>query len=465
MNGNQSTTILQLINQKQFLSQDKDGSLLKELTSKESQRIINSCGEFRNRVYTPLKTLYTFIKQVLSADKTCKNAVSGVVVDCLQEAKKPLSPNTGAYAKARKRLSEEVINELTQSVSHAASTAILPCWKPYGRDLKVVDGTTITLSDTQANNEVYPKHSNKKNGVGFPMIRLIVVLSLITGCVIDYAYGACKGKGTGEISLLRRILNCINDRDIVLADRYFCHFFLFHDLQKKQVDILVPGHSQRRYDFRCGQRLGKKDHIIWWEKPRRPEWMSQESYDQYPNAIPIREFKKQGVIYVTTFLNAKTHPKHDLHALYKRRWEVELHLNSIKTVMEMDRLTCKTPDMVEKEIGVHLLAYNIIRKLMVEACAKHQALPWKISFKATLQLLNQFIPHLSLASLKKRRLLYTELLQLIVKNKVGNRPGRIEPRAVRQQTRSFPVLRSTRKAEQQKLLQQRKTRVDNNEAA
>ena len=193
--------------------------------------------------------------------------------------------------------------------------------------------------------------------------------------------------------------------------------------------------------------------------------MSKKSYDQYPNAIQIREFKKHGMVYVTTLLNAKTYLKHELYALYKRRWEVELHLNSIKTVMEMDRLTCKTPNMVEKELGVHLLAYNIIRKLMVEACAKHQALPWKISFKATLQLLNQFIPYLALASIKKRMVLYAELLQLTVKNKVGDRPGRVEPRAVRLQTRSFPVLKNTRKAEQQKLLKQRKIRVASNEAA
>ena len=125
MNGTQSTAILQLINQKQFLSEDKNGTLLQELTSKESQRILNSCGEFRNRVYTPLKTLYTFIKQVLSADNTCKNAVSGVVVESIHEEKKTLSTNTGAYVKARKRLSKELIHELTQSVSHAASTASL----------------------------------------------------------------------------------------------------------------------------------------------------------------------------------------------------------------------------------------------------------------------------------------------------------------------------------------------------
>jgi hypothetical protein len=465
MNVKQNTAILQLINQKQFLYQDKEGLLLKELSSKESQEIINCSGEFRNRLYTPLKTLHIFVKQALSADKSCNNAVAGFVIDCLKEDKKPVSSNTSAYIKARERLSTETIYQMIQSVSRAASATTPIHWKPYGRDLKVADGTTITLPDTKANNEAYPKHSNKKEGVGFPMIRLLVLMSLITGCVIDYAFDACKGKGTGEISLLWRIIDGINAQDIFLADRLFCHFFLFHDLQKKQADTIVPGHTQRRYDFRHGQRLGTKDHIIWWQKPRRPDWMSKTDYDQYPDAIQVREFKRHGMVYVTTFLNAKTHPKQELHTLYKRRWGVELHLNSIKTVMNMNRLSCKTPNMVEKEIGVHLLAYNMIRKFMVEACVKHQLLPWQISFKATLQLLNQFIPHFLSTSGKKRKLLYANLLLLIVKNKVGNRPGRVEPRAVRPKTRSFPILKNTRKDEKQKLLQQRKITMGNNEAA
>lgn len=465
MNVKQSASILQLINQKQFIHQDKDGLLFKALTSEESQGIINTNSEFRNRLYTPLRTVYTFIKQVLCADKSCKNAVSEVVASCLQTGKKGISPNTGAYTKARKRLQQKTIDGLTQSVSNAASRATLSHWKPFERDIKVVDGTTITLSDTKANNEAYPKHSNKREGVGFPIMRIVVVLSLITGCVINYAHGACKGKGTGEISLFRRILDCIHAQDIVLADRYFCLFFLFCDLRERQADILVPGHAQRRYDFRCGQRLGTKDHVTWWRKPRKPDWMSKATYDQYPSAIQVREFKQNGVVFMTTLLDDKTYPKQELYALYKSRWQAELHLNSIKTVMEMDRLLCKTPEMVEKELGVHLLAFNIIRKLIVEACAKHQELPWKTSFKATLQLLNQFTPLLAVASANKRRRLYNELLLLIVKNKVGNRPNRVEPRAVRQKTRSFPILRCTRKDEQLKLLKQQKSNMVNSKAA
>lgn len=354
MDIKQSESILQIINKKQFLVEEKSDDIMNVLTSEEGQRIINGTGEFRNRIYTPLKTIYTFIKQVLSSDKSCNNAVSGVNSEHLVNSKESVGTNTGTYVKARNRLPEKTIHELAKSVGNST---------------------------------------------------------------------------------------------------------------KKNVDVIFPGHSQRRYDFRQGKRLGKKDHITLWKKPRKPDWMSKETYKEYPNKIQIREFKVNGVVYVTTFFDASTHPKTALHALYKRRWEVEIHLNSIKTIMGMNSVSCKTPEMVRKEIGVHFLAYNIIRELIVAACIEGEALPWQISFKATLQLLNQFTPRLLSLDKKKRADLYIQMLKLIVKNKVGNRPGRVEPRAIRQKRGSYPVLKNTRKVEQKKLLKQRKKRMAENEAA
>jgi hypothetical protein len=465
MNITQRATVLQIINKKQYLEKEPNDDVMQALSSEASQRVINESGEFRNRVYTPLKTLHTFIKQVMSSDKSCKNAVSGINAERMVSNKKAVSVNTGSYAKARQRLCEGLIHELVKTVG-CSEVETSSAWKPYGRALKVFDGTTITLPDTQANNDAYPKHNNKKgNAIGFPQIRLVAVMNLLTGSVVDYALDACKGKGTGEVSLLRSILGCINEGDIVVGDRLFCNFFLIHDLMEKQVDFIVPGNASRRYDFRQGRRVGEKDHIILWKKPRKPEGMSKDTYKQYPKDIPIREYKINGVVYIATFLNASAYPKKELHALYKRRWEMEVHLNSIKTTMSMDTLSCKTPEMARKEIGVHLLAYNIIRKLIAAACIQEEAQPWSVSFKATLQLLNQVTPYLAFLSNKKRNHIFFQMLELIVKNKVGNRPDRVEPRARRLRSSPYPMLRNSRKEEQQKLLMQRQKRMDKNDAA
>jgi len=220
-----SELVLQIVNKKQYLLEEKSDDILKALTCDESQKIINTSGEFRSRIYTSLKTIYTFVKQVLSPDKSCKNAVSEVAVKRLLDGQEPVSTNTGSYTKARARLPEKVIYSLVKSVGLSSVEKALSCWKPYGREIKVFDGTTITLQDSKANNIAYPKHSNANRNVGLPQLRLVAVLSLTTGGVVDYAMGAVKGKGTGEISLLRSILNCINEMDIVIGDRLFCNFF------------------------------------------------------------------------------------------------------------------------------------------------------------------------------------------------------------------------------------------------
>lgn len=464
-NNTQVKALQQLFNKKQFLLEKQHDVIWEMLSREEHQSIINSVSDFRARTYTPLKTLYTYIQQVLSADKSSINAIAGINAVRLLSEQSPICPNTGSYTKAKKRLPEHTIYELVKSVAHSSLKKVPSQWNVYGRDVKVFDGTTITLQDTKANNEQYPKHSNKNQAIGCPQIRLLAVLSLITGSVVDYALEATRGKGTGEVTLLRSILECFNEKDIAMGDALFCNFFLTHDLMDKKVDVIFPGHIQRRYDFNDGTILGDEDHITQWKRPRRPKWMSKETYKEYPKEILMREFKVNGIVYISTFLDSSTYPKKELHQLYKRRWEVELHFRSLKSHMGMDRLSSTTPSMVRKEIGIHLLAYNIIREFMVDGGRKKGALPTKISFKGTLQLINQFSPYFISSQKDKKEALYSHMLQLIVKNEVGKRPGRVEPRAIRRRTQAFPTLKTDRKAEKERLVAQRNKWLVENEAA
>lgn len=203
-------------------------------------------------LYNPLKTLELFIKQVLCEDKSCANAVSGVLAEEIAKRGNVISQSTGGYVKARQRLPEELIHELVKRIGRESLKEARLEWKPYGRHLKGFDGTTITMPDTVANQDKFPKHSNHSNNVGFPLARLVVVLSLTLGTLIDYALGPCKGKGSGEASLLRRLLPSIEPNDIVLGDRYYPHFFLLCDFSKKKVDGVFRAATQRHYDFRRG---------------------------------------------------------------------------------------------------------------------------------------------------------------------------------------------------------------------
>jgi hypothetical protein len=180
--------------------------------------------------------------------------------------------------------------------------------------------------------------------------------------------------------------------------------------------------------------------------------MDKETYDTYPERIRVREFKVAGKIYVSTFLNEKKYHKKELAKIYELRWQVEINLKSIKSIMNMDMLSCKTPEMVRKEIGIHFLAYNFIRIIMAEACIKHNAMPNQISFKSTVQLLNEIMPHFLNGNVSKNKEMYAELLKQIVRNKVGNRPGRIEPRVVKRRRKPFPALNRPRIVEKRRLM-------------
>ncbi|MCX7125607.1 MAG: transposase [Gammaproteobacteria bacterium] len=237
------------------------------------------------------------------------------------------------------------------------------------------------------------------------------------------------------------------------------------DLKHIDADGIFRGHAQRHYDFRSGIRLGKNDHVVNWKRPSRPAWMTQEKYDAYPTEIQVREFKVNGNVYVTTFLNARKYHKQELAKIYERRWDVEINLKSIKEIMDMDFLTCKTPEMVRKEIGIHFLAYNFIRIIMAEACEKHSMLPWKISFKGSVQQINSFSPYFLNSSEEKNKILYAEMLQLIVQNKIGNRPGRVEPRAVKRRPKAFPSLSRPRSVEKKRLMRKVAKMILRNAAA
>jgi len=397
-------------------------------------------------------TLLLFIKQVLNPDKSCKKAIADFIAEQLIQGIETIpSSNTGPYTKARQRLPEETVQELVKVTGPSAGEKAESGWKVYGREVKAFDGTTVKMPDTPANQELFPQHGNQKAGAGFPIARLLIIVSLTVGTILDYAVGAYRGKGTGEQSLLREVKDSIKKDDIILGDRYFPSFFVIADLYEIGADGIFKGQSQRKYDFRKGQRLGKNDHIIQWKKPQRPEWMSQEKYDFYPNEITVREFKVKDEVYVTTFLNSKKYSKKELAKIYQLRWHIELNLNSIKTTMNMDMLSCKTPEMIKKEIGIHFLAYNIIRIMIAEACQKYGFNPRKISFKGALQLINSFLPHFINGSANDNKKMYTHMLSLIVKNKIGNRPGRIEPRKIKQRKKPFPVLNKHRHVEKSKL--------------
>jgi hypothetical protein len=396
--------------------------------------------DHRERQFPPTETLSMFLAQALSEDRSCQKVVNDAAIKRLVGGLTLCSTATGGYCQARQRLPLEMVRTLTRYSGELINCQVPDQWRWHGRRVHLIDGTTVTMPDTAKNQEVFPQQSRQKPGLGFPISRIVGIICLSSGALLNAAIGPCAGKGSGEQTLLRSMLDTFEGGDLVLGDAYFGTYFLLAHLQAKRVDTVFEqlGVRKRITDFRKGQHLGARDHLVQLEKPKRkPGWMTQENYDSTPDSIIIRELKVKGKTLITTLLSPKEAPKHELKSLYKKRWHVEVDFRDIKTTLGMEILSCKTPEMVKKEIWVYFLAYNLIRVLMAQAALLSNVLPRQLSFKHTVQL---WLAWCLQAQGAGRETDEAMLFVFIAQLTVGNRPGRIEPRAVKRRPKPFPLL-------------------------
>lgn len=429
----------------------KDLPFSKILSSESIAKNIENL-EYRERIFSPDVTLWMFLSQVLDDDQSLQASVTRGIAFFLSQGLEAPSPNTAAYSKARTRLPEELLSTLVKESGEQLEKETPDTWLWKGRHVQLLDGSTLSMPDTPENQEIYPQPDSQKEGVGFPISRVVAVISCSTGAMRDFAIGPYSGKMTGEHALLRQLMNVFEAGDVALGDAYYASYFLMASLINKGVDAVFPINGSRNCDFRCGERLGKKDHIVEWIKPKKPEWMNQETYDSFQNAIAIREltiynenkgFRTKSRVIVTTFLDSKDITKADLTTLYSHRWRIELDFNSIKETMHMGILRGKTPEMVRKEIWAHLIAYNLIRKIMAQSAYVHDKNPRELSFKLALQSVESF-RDANIFS-EKNNEIYMKLLKIISYKKVGNRPNRSEPRRVKRRKKNFPRMQKARR--------------------
>jgi hypothetical protein len=400
----------------------------------------------QSSVYTPIVTVLTFLKQLLSSDGSCQEAVTGLIAHRVVAGQPPCSPDTGGYVKARSRLPESIPQSLMQKSGQLVEQEAPDSWLWNERRVRVVDGSTVRIADTEANRAEYPLQKNLKPGLHYPVVRILVIFSLAVGTVLDAALRPYQGKGTGETGMLRDLAPLFEPSDVLLGDRYFSGYWDVAWWLDRGVDIVSRKSVSRMTDFRRGKRLGRDDHLIVWRKTARPDWVDDATAARIPPKLVLREvrivvavpgFRTRVLIIITTLLDPIAFPKEALAELYRRRWQAELNLRSLKTHMGMEQLRCKSPSMVRKEFATYLLAYNCVRRVSaVAACRDGQLLPWEISFKGSLQAINEFFPRLGQAPSIMQWI--ETLLATAAAIIVGNRPDRIEPYTCKTRPKDFP---------------------------
>ena len=309
------------------------------------------------------------------------------------------------------------------------------------------------MPDTSENQEAYPQPRTQQKGLGFPVARVVVLLSLATGMLTDMAMGPYTGKETGETALLRQLLERFRPADILLGDRYFCSYFMIALLMELGVDFVTRVHQRRAVDFRRGRRLGRGDHIVEWKLPQKPKWMDQQTYDRMPPSIEVREVhvrvsepgsRTESFVVVSTLTDASAYPKDDIAELYHCRWLAELDIRAIKVTMGMDVLRCRTPEMVRKEMWTCLLAYNLIRQTLLRSAMEAGVSPRVLSFTAAVQSTAASWLIIVLSDDALATLLINAASASLAEHVVGNRPGRVEPRAIKRRAKPHDLLTKPR---------------------
>ena len=420
---------------------------------------------WKDRVYSPLVTLWVFLSQVLSADHSCRAAVARLIARRLAQGQSECSADTGAYCQARKRLPEKFFSEVACRVGRNLDSQAGARWLWKGRRVYMFDGSTVSMPDTPANQAAYPQIPTQKQGLGFPIARIGVLTSLSCGAIVSLGFCRYAGKGQGEVSLLRRMWHVLAPGDVLLADRLMANWAGIQMIQQRGIELVSRlNKANRRADFRRGRRLGKDDHIVRWLKPTTIRSLNWKTYRALPEFVTVREarirvsqpgFRSKSIVVVTTLLDPKATTKEDLAFLYRARWNNELDLRSIKSTMQMDVLRCKAPDLVRKEVWTHVLAYNLLRTIMAQAAIRHSVEPRSISFKGTLQTLEAFQPLIAFQGrgTSCRGEIYEHLLDVIVAHRVGNRPDRFEPRLMKRRPKPYDRLMRPRHEAKREILQ------------
>jgi hypothetical protein len=343
------------------------------------------------RIYTTAVTLWVFLSQVLSTDHGYVSAVARLINFRCAKGLRACSSKTGMYCIARDKLDEQAMHRLVTKVGQDIEDSVPDHWLWLGHRVVTADGTTITMADTPSNQSEYPQQRGQAVGCGFPIMRVVVLFALSTGTVLEAAMGKYRGKLTAEVSLFREVDQIIGKDDVFLADRAYSSWFDMARLMARGSHVVVRKHQLRKSDFRTGIRYGKDDIAV----------------------------------------------------LFRRRWQAELNLRSLKSVMQMDHLRCREPQRVRNELRAPLLAYNLIRQVMYEAASNGKIQPWQLSFKSTLSTLVEMLPTLN--EITNADALYEVLLQSCQKHIVGNRPDRYEPRVLKRRAKGYKLMQKPRR--------------------
>lgn len=411
----------------------------------------------RQRQFGHLPVFWAWLAQILEANASCSKAL-GLLQSWYRAANLPVpTGDTSGYCQARRRMSPDFLQSVFARINAALRAATRPSDRWKGHMLKAIDGSSVRLMDTPANQEVYPQPSNQRPGCGFPVMGMVGVLNLSHGGWEGFE--SCP-QDQHDARVAPRLLDRIDAGDVVLADRAFCSYELIARLAGKGAHAVMRLHQarHRKLDWRRGKRLGPIERLVTWQKPPCQPAGSSLSPGQWkalPEEMTVRYVKvgyedragqRRGLVIVTNLLDAKRYDAVEIAHLYSRRWEIELKMRDVKTTLGMEVFAVRTPAMAHKTLWMMMIAYNLIRSQMQQAAIGADLGLEAMSFKGILDHLTATQGALLRHRGKPRQLAACResIVEICATKTVNIRPFRQEPRAIKRRPKNYQLLTAPR---------------------
>jgi len=407
----------------------------------------------RKRIYDSTTTLWAWCSQILESNASCHKAVSNVQSWREQLDLPAPSSQTKAYCESRKRLPKSFIKQANDHVLKKLDSSILSRDLWQGLQLKAIDGSSMQLMDTEENQLIYPQPNQQKKGCGFPVMGVCGVVNLSHG---GWETLSTSAHTQHDLSATYGVLEHFGENDLCLADRAYNSYEFMCLLKARGSESLMRLHQSRKrsLDWKKGKKIGGNDRLYTWNKPQRQapgSRLTKEEWELLPNSMEVRisRFKykqrdgKTAWMYLASSLtDAERYPYEELCKRYYERWVIELKFRDIKTMLQMEFIRAKTPELSEKTILILQLCYNMIYSLIQEARRDHLVENYQTSFK---HCVDQILSHSGNykghhSHRYKRGKLHEKLLLKLASETLIIRKGRHEPRAKKRRPKNHQLL-------------------------
>jgi hypothetical protein len=411
---------------------------IKEILSRQCiERICQSQDySYRKRLVTPLVTLLHMIGSAVSRENSFQSAWHNI----------GQTGGSDILCKARKRLplriwqgvDQWIDAEIEKEFGHQA------LWR--GHRLIGIDGTCVSMSDTQELQQTFGRTQSKHGPSRFPVARVVFGFTLNTQITVSHSIDHYQ---TSEQALLQDMFQDFNKGDLIICDRHFAGANLYVQYKKADLEFITPLHQRQNVDrLKKVKEHSPDDFLV--ELPLTKKHLTEDP--ALPEYIVVRLIKVQAKIrgrettlwLVTSLLNAQHYPAKEIKDLYKKRWKVETLIEEIKIWLGSDILRSKTAEGIHKELYARIVAGNLIHWLILKAAKKHNKDSERISTAAATRLIHCYSLKMSEAPEEKLPDLYEKLLDKIALSIVPCRPNRIEPRMKRRDLKHYPILHTSR---------------------